>query len=385
MKSMFLIAVFTMLLASNAYGQLTLIDTRFVVLANNGSDYDVKVQIKTNSPTAHIGSSNFVFRFNHNSLDYPVTTQTSGPVSGTDYTYHAPFVNGLAYSSHITHNIRPGTGQHELSLNLVYNPIAPPGFGSIVGTSWIDFVTINFSVLNQSGNSALEWDTLSYYSPVFGDTNGVDAGHWWFKGTWQDLNTSPLPVELLSFSAYNQEDHVHLHWETATELNNFGFEVERREEGREWKTVGFVPGHGTRFYPQIYDWDDMLEGLEVPLSQQQSITYRLKQVDRDGSFEYSPLVEVAFKPVPGSIVIDVYPNPMYERAAVSVMLEESRAVDIGVYDINGRLIRRIASARELEAGSHAFDIDARELPSGIYSVRVSDNSSAVMKPFIVRK
>ena len=385
MKSMFMIAVFALLLASNAYCQLTLIDTRFVVLANNGSDYDVKVQIKTNSSTAHIGSSTFVFRFNHNSLDYPVTIGTSGPVSGTDYTYHAPFVNGLAYSSNITHNIRPGTGQHELSLNLVYNPIAPPGYGSIVGTSWIDFVTINFSVQNQSGNSALEWDTLSYYSPVFGDTNGVAPGHWWFKGTWQDLNTSPLPVELLSFSAYNQDDHVHLHWETATELNNFGFEVQRREEGAEWKTVGFVPGHGTRFYPQIYDWDDMLADLEIPISQQRSITYRLKQVDRDGSFEYSPMVEVAFRPVTGSMVMDVYPNPAHDRAAISVMLRDTRTVDIVVYDINGRAVRRVLEGRPLESGSYAFDIDAHSLPSGIYTIRISDESGVSMKPFVVRK
>lgn len=359
---LFLTAIFFILTTVNMAGQT--FDLDFELVSVTTTDYQVKVKIRGSS-SFELGSSNIRFNFNNTDLQTPILVSAhnfnSNPYMPMTVTES---VAGVA-SINITNIFQSGTPV-----------LTTPG--------WTDIATVGFSIINVSGQSNLSFRSTSAPVPAT-VVYRLNPMQQLASNQLGVLNTSPLPVELLSFSAYNQEDHVHLHWETATELNNFGFEVERREKGREWKTVGFVPGHGTRFYPQIYDWDDMLEGLEVPLSQQQSITYRLKQVDRDGSFEYSPLVEVAFKPVPGSMVIDVYPNPMYERAAVSVMLEESRAVDIGVYDINGRLIRRIASARELEAGSHAFDFDARELPSGIYSVRVSDNSSAVMKAIIVRK
>lgn len=253
--------------------------------------------------------------------------------------------------------------------------------------AWVDLfsVTVNQTGIG-TGTFCVADSGFTNNLPIWTDPIiSFDAVNWYHFAVNGCATNVPLPVELLSFSAYNQDDHVHLHWETATELNNFGFEVQRREDGAEWKTVGFVPGHGTRFYPQIYDWDDMLLDLDIPISQQRSITYRLKQVDRDGSFEYSPIVEVAFRPVTGSMVMDVYPNPAHDRAAISVMLRDTRTVDIVVYDINGRAVRRVVEGRPLESGSHAFDIDAHSLPSGIYTIRISDESGVSMKPFVVRK
>jgi hypothetical protein len=363
---------------ASATAQLTLIDTRFLVLANNGTDYDVKVQIKTNSDLAKIGTSNLVFRFDHTALTYP-----TNPAQITDYEYNPTFNNGLVYTSHVTHNTR-GNGIHEISLNIVYNPGAS-GFGTVVGKSWVDLVSIYFSTQNVNGASNLQWDTASYYSPVYGDTTTLAPGHWWFKGSWNDLNTSPLPVELISFSAYNRDDHVHLHWETATELNNYGFEVQRMEEGRDWETVAFVPGHGTVHYPQIYDYDDPLAGLAIPIAQQQSLSYRLRQVDRDGTFEYSPVVDVAFRSVPERLSVEVYPNPSTDRAAVSLHIEEESAVDIAAYDMTGREVLQLASGQLLGRGSHAFEIPTHALAEGVYALRVRAGNGIRTRMIVVRK
>lgn len=374
-KYLTIVSLFLLLLGHDAHSQLTLIDTRFVVLTNNGSDFDVKVQIRTNSSSAQLGTSTFVFRFDHTVLSYPLN-----PGSGTDFSFYTPF-NGTTYVGDVDHNVR-GNGQHEISLDVVYNSFTS-GNGLSIGQSWIDLVGLQFSTLNSSASAVFSWDTAAFYSPVYGDTTGLPPGHWWFKGSWADLSPTPLPVELISFSAYNQDDHVHLHWETATELNNFGFEVQRMEEGGEWRPVGFVAGKGTVFYPQIYDWDDWLDNLDVPLSQQQLLRYRLKQMDRDGSYEYSPVVDVAFTPLAGPLSLEVYPSPCTDRAVASLRLSEQAAVTAGVFDVTGKLLISVLEGASLAAGNHAVTLPVQTLTPGVYLLRVSAPTGTTTKRFVV--
>ena len=368
MKMRYMIICMLLWMPAEASSQLTQIDTKFVLITNNGNDYDVKVQIKTNSSSAQLGSSNFVFRFDHNSISMPVTTSTSGPTSTTDYLYNSTFNDGLRYSSNITHNVRP-TGVHEISLNVIYNPNSN-GFGVSVGQSWVDLVTLYFSTTNSSGSSNLEWDTVSTISPVYGDTLNLPLGHWWFKGSWQNLNTSPLPVELISFSGYDRGDRVHLHWETATEFENYGFEIQRKEGEGEWKPIGFVPGKGTVNYPVVYDWDDGLDGLRTPRVFLDKLRYRLRQIDRDGTDELSPIVEVAMGETPSVPQLTAYPNPARGQTAAACVLQEQRNVTLTLHDAAGREVLRLLDAQDVPAGSHVYDLQTDQLSPGMYMLRM---------------
>ena len=98
----------------------------------------------------------------------------------------------------------------------------------------------------------------------------------------------PIPVELISFTAKSNGKEIILNWSTATELNNLGFEIQRSSEGNEFFTIGFVEGHGTTTEQQTYSYIDKNLGNGKNF-------YRLKQVDYDGSYEYSDVVEVEWR------------------------------------------------------------------------------------------
>ena len=120
----------------------TVLDGRFVLQTNNGSIYGVKVQVKANSSSAQLGSYNFVLEYNQSSLSFP-----SSPSSGTDYIFHN--FNSNPYAASV---VPPQlvNGVYKIVVQTVYGTIFD-GFGSSVGTSWVDLVTLNFTVLNTSG------------------------------------------------------------------------------------------------------------------------------------------------------------------------------------------------------------------------------------------
>ena len=115
--------------------------------------------------------------------------------------------------------------------------------------------------------------------------------------------STPLPVTLTHFTATPKGSTTHLHWSTATELNNDGFEVQRSADGRRWEKLGWVAGQGTTQQRQDYTFVD-----EAPLAGQGY--YRLRQVDYDGQYEYSPVASVRLGQ-PGPFA--VFPNPARER------------------------------------------------------------------------
>ena len=107
------------------------------------------------------------------------------------------------------------------------------------------------------------------------------------------INPSPSPpVELTSFSGQLEDSIVHLSWTTATEVNNEGFEVERAIQIGQWQEIGFVEGRGTTNEPQIYEFKDSLINVVA-----ERISYRLKQIDYDGTFQYSDEIEISIRQI----------------------------------------------------------------------------------------
>jgi len=173
-----------------------------------------------------------------------------------------------------------------------------------------------------------------------------------------------IPVELTSFTATSQTGKVYLNWTTVTELNNLGFEVERKiinnnKEG-EWVRIGFSEGYGTTTELKEYSYIDDISTITAT-----SLSYRLKQIDYDGSYEYSEEVLVD-NPAPVDFALQQnFPNPYNPATTITYNLPIKSKIDLVVYNTLGEILIQLVNA-EKEAGQHSVEFNAIGLPSGIY-------------------
>jgi hypothetical protein len=150
-----------------------------------------------------------------------------------------------------------------------------------------------------------------------------------------------VPVELLSFSAALDNGIVYLRWITATETNCAGFEVQRATERLGWQSIGYIRGHGTTNVQSVYHHADPLRELAAA----GVLHYRLKAIDYDGGYEYSPIVEILLDEKPPIPTLhELYPNPAKECVTLRFALPEEMDVSITVYSISGATVRRNGSA-----------------------------------------
>ncbi len=174
-----------------------------------------------------------------------------------------------------------------------------------------------------------------------------------------------LPVELTRFEATLDGQALDLRWETASETNNAGFEVQRfaTAASTTWEVLGFVNGHGTTLQPQRYAYrvENMAAGR---------YRLRLKQLDFDGSFEYSPEVEVAVGIPTLYHLSSAYPNPFNPETQFSLSVARRQRVQVAVYDQMGRRVATVFDGFMESQTTHAFTFSAEGLPSGLYLVRV---------------
>lgn len=187
---------------------------------------------------------------------------------------------------------------------------------------------------------------------------------------------TPNPVELTSFTAHLKDKATELRWRTATELNNFGFEVERSSDGRKWDMIGFVPGAGTSSSPRRYDFTDR----DLPSGG--TLRYRLRQVDRDGSFEYSPIVEVHHGHHPSQGISGSFPSPAVSMTTVTYTVTAPGAVALALYDIAGRQVLHISEGHA-DAGSHSATLDVDGLPRGMYFLHMRQANAMHVHPLLV--
>ncbi len=178
-------------------------------------------------------------------------------------------------------------------------------------------------------------------------------------------NNAALPVELTSFSASYRNGNVHLKWKTATETNNYGFEIHRSENLVDWETLGFVAGAGTSNTPMSYEFSDALSNTIA-----KQLYYRLKQIDRDGSAHESHVVSVAVnKYLPSSVELSpIHPNPALTSFTIPFTVPEPQKVQLTVHDAFGREVTRIIE--RYERGSHSISIATGDLVPGWYIVRL---------------
>jgi hypothetical protein len=173
--------------------------------------------------------------------------------------------------------------------------------------------------------------------------------------------TTFIPVELTSFTAEIAERDVMIKWETATETNNRGFDIERKLDG-EWEKLGFIEGKGSTTEKSDYSFIDKF----TYTSYKGEITYRLKQIDFAGTYSYSPEVEINADFTPKEYTLyQNYPNPFNPTTTIKFSLPFESNVRIAVYNILGELIDVVIDELK-EVGFHNYVWNASNLASGIY-------------------
>lgn len=228
----------------------------------------------------------------------------------------------------------------------------------------------------------MEWDTHYYYVATSIDRFGTESG---FSNMVDTTLQSNVPVELFSFSArVSNTENIILEWSTTTECNNYGFEVQRlsNESPRQFKSIGFVKGNGTAARPKNYQFVDknLPEG---------TFNYRLKQIDFDGSYEFSDTIEITIE-LPSSVQLyKNYPNPFNSSTTISYTLPKSGHVELKIYNIKGEeiftLVEDFQNTGHQSVVWHGFDKNGFEVSTGIYYVRLKTSDQSQFRRMLLMK
>jgi hypothetical protein len=180
----------------------------------------------------------------------------------------------------------------------------------------------------------------------------------------------PLPVELSAFNAVQIGTSVLLKWRTATEINNFGFDVERALDLngsiQAWNKIGFVEGNGNSNSPKDYSFtDNPATGNKY--------YYRLKQIDADGQTEYSSVISVDLN-IPNKYALyQNYPNPFNPATSITYNLPADGIVSLKVFDLLGSEVVTLVSENQ-KAGAYTIPFNGKDLSSGIYICKITANN-----------
>lgn len=199
-------------------------------------------------------------------------------------------------------------------------------------------------------------------------TNGAGVYEYTFE---------PVPVEFSSFTANANGNCVILNWTTATETNNAGFSVERKDAGGSWATLGFVNGSGSSTLVNRYSFTDP----DVPYGK---YTYRLKQVDYDGTFSFSSEVSIDIQQVTVFSLYQNYPNPFNPATVIKYSIPSDEYVILKVYDVLGREAAVLVNGKQ-SIGEHMVSFDASRLSSGIYFYTLSAGTYNETRKMILAK
>ncbi len=236
-------------------------------------------------------------------------------------------------------------------------------------------------------NSKVYWTNIS--SVVRANLDGSDettifSGVSPLEGIDTDYhNPAATPVELTSFTAhFNKlnDQNIILTWQTATEVNNYGFEIERQnqvssiknqDKNQIWETIGFVEGHGNSSSPKEYSFTDYDKFNRV-------VKYRLKQIDTGGQYEYSDILEVEVSGIMKYKLAQNHPNPFNPTTQIAFTIPQAGIVKLNIYNVLGEIVTELVN-ENLEVGIHKYQFSANNLSSGIYFYSISINGFTEVK------
>lgn len=308
---------------------------------------------------ASVGTTGFVSRvhiragsapntFNLGVLNNSGGTQTSTNIFGAspqDYSVGQTYFVVVKYSR-ITNTVSLWVNP---PVGLASEP--PPTFTNNTGTGGAPAQLASLAIRNSNpsgrGTGNLELDEIRV------------------SRSWSEV---ALPVEFASFTGAYLNGRVELQWQTASELNNEGFFVERRSGSGAWQTLGFVRGKGTTTEAQSYRFND-----ETAIGM---VSYRLKQVDFDGQFDFSPTIEVLAGEPTSYKLAQNYPNPFNPTTAISYQLPVTSDVKLEIFDILGKKVATLVNGRQA-AGAYTYTWNASTSASGIYFYRLQAGAKGI--------
>jgi hypothetical protein len=299
-------------------------------------------------------------------------------LSGTTTYDTTPYATGTTYLVILKYSYIDGVNNDEVRLYILSSGVPAlepetPNVGPLIMPN--ECIPIGSVVLSSgafTAGSALNGAALT--------VDGIRVATTW--------SAAPLPVELLSFTASAKDRGAELSWKTATEVNNYGFEIEKKAVSgwplansqqpisNSWSKIGFVEGNGTTNSPKSYNF--------VDVSAQGKVAYRLKQIDRDGKFTYSNQVEAVASVISNYALAQNHPNPFNPSTVINYQLPMNSVVTLKVYDAIGREVATLVNGMQ-EAGEHAASFNASHLPSGLYFYSLqTKNFNATKKMLLVK-
>jgi hypothetical protein len=241
---------------------------------------------------------------------------------------------------------------------ILYNANAAYGSGSVTGTG-------NYVVYNGTGSSVNVTGLTALTNYTF-DVYEYNGRYMHVKfGSAGSGNVTTTPVKLVSFAAVNNNGDGYLTWATSSEKNNAGFNVERSTDGKHFEYVAFVKGANNSNTLLRYAYSDanVFKATGV-----HKVYYRLKQIDRDGKFEYSNVVAILEEGT-SSFAVKAYPVPFVKDVTLTVTANEQGTATIQVMDIQGRVITN--EVTEIMEGENAITLSSlNDLNTGVYFIKV---------------
>lgn len=203
----------------------------------------------------------------------------------------------------------------------------------------------------------------------------------------QDKADETLPVELVYFYAEVYEDSILLKFGTATEVSNYGFEIHRAQNNLNFETIGFVDGNGNSNSPKDYTFADSL------VERSGIVYYRLKQIDFNGTFDYSDTISVNFvsavklenTSIPAKFELSQnYPNPFNSTTNFQINIAQMSDITLELFDINGQKMKTLFSG-ELYPGTYSYKLNMDDFSSGTYIIKFYSKDYSLIKKISLLK
>jgi hypothetical protein len=285
--------------------------------------------------------------------------------------YHTPGVNYVGtpggFATAVTNGSLTAPDNASAGGNGVYAYGSSPSYplNSVGGNYWVDVLfspnvyTFNVTSIkdNNGCSNSGNLQTLSLTSSV--------------------CNNNTLPVTLTNLSATPHDQSILLQWSTSSEINNAGFEVQRSKDGATWSVLAFVEGAGNSnsFIKYHYTDEKLSNGVRY--------YYRLKQIDIDKRFAYSPIVSAMLDAVEGFVLEQNYPNPSHNETIIKFTLPQRAKVNLSLFDISGRLVRVLVREPK-DSGTHAVTVNVGSLTKGLYFYKLQTGDFSAVKKLTVQ-
>ncbi len=338
-KFVVLLPLFIVFLISNiAQGQTY--NLKFEQIAGNSSEMVIEIYM-SGSSAFKVGTSNLVFEFDPSIVDNPSLVSEE---------FSSVYMVDVDEKS-----------STKADFNFVYGTFWDPTSADDITAypTWTKLGTVRFDVISAGGSTDLTWieaattETVVYDS----DANRLNAGSYVL-----DHSSGTLPVELVNFQAERRGNDAQLEWTTASEENAYGFQIERSFDGAEFEKIGFVLAQGGISQMQSYN------RVDSDVRSTSKAYYRLKMVDLDETFEYSPIRVVAFD---GSFLdgLNIGPNPAKGYTNLSFQTNTEGTALIQIMDTQGKMVQEFYI--ETTIGVNQTTLEFQDLPTGTYQISLT--------------